>query len=169
MIKRVMSAAMVLLMLFSLTACKDEVKEYREKLTIISNEVEKMDEEVQAAIADLQTAMSDQDSTAYAEKVQQLREYCDKLKEKYNAIAQTPAPQQYEQEQKLLKQYADEMGKMLDASMEIYEMAQKTISGSISEDDLTRLSELTQEVESYMESTTNFDETLNKILGYTEE
>lgn len=169
MIKRVMSAAMVLFMLFSLTACKDEVKEYREKLTIISNEVEKMDEEVQAAIADLQTAMSDQDSTAYAEKVKKLREYCDKLKEKYNAIAQTQAPQQYEQEQKLLKQYADEMGKMLDASMEIYEMAQKTISGSISEDDLARLSELTQEIESYMESTTNFDETLNKILGYTEE
>lgn len=167
MTKRVISVALALLMVFSLSGCKkNEVEAYRDTLTPLIQDVQNMDQEVSDTVNAVLDAVNNQDEAAYKTSVEKLDGICKDLKDKYNAIANEAAPAEYAEDQKLLQQYADEMTKMLDASMEMYGMAYDyAVTGNLSDEDAARVTELQNEITQYADSTTKFDEVLNRVMG----
>lgn len=169
MTKKVTSLLLALLMVFCLSGCKDEVQAYRDELMPIINEVSEMDTQVSEAVTAIQNAVSSGDEEAYNTTLEELRGYCDTLKEKYTAIANVKAPAEYAEDQKLMQQYADDMSKMLDASMRMYELAfEYSTSSDVSDEMLEEVEKLQNEITQYMDSTTEFDNVLNKVMGRTE-
>ena len=64
----------------------------------------------------------------------------------------------------------NQLGKMLDASMEMYEIAYRyAVTQDVTDEEVERLSELQEEIASYAEAADGFDEVLNRIMGNTEE
>ena len=169
MTKKVISVALALLMVFSLSGCKkDEVQAYRDELSPVITDVQSMNQDVQDTVNAVLEAVNNKDEAAYEDNVEKLDKICKDLKEKYNKIANTTAPAEYAEDQKLLQQYAEEMDKMLDASMELYGMAYDyAVTGNLSEEDAAKINNLQNEINTYANSTTNFDEVLNRVMGLT--
>ena len=170
MIKKTISVLLVLAMAVSMAGCGSGVASYRAELSKIIEDVEELNPQVEDAVAAIVEAMNSANDKAYQETLEVLQDLSEKLKEKYNAIANTEAPSEYEEDQNLMKQHAADIGEMLDASMEIYElMYDYLINGDLSEDILERLEELQNTVMEKSDATGEFDKILNRIMGYTED
>ena len=169
--KRMVALCMAAVLAFAVTACGgDDVAAYRESINSIITEVQDMDSQVNDAVQAVQDALNNQDEAAYEEQLEIRRGHSDTLKEKYQAIANEKAPEEYAQDQEQLKEYADQLGKMLDASMEMYEIAYRyAVTQDVTDEEVERLSELQEEIASYAEAADGFDEVLNRIMGNTEE
>lgn len=171
MIKKTISVLLMLAMVISMTACFGRgVASYRAELSKIIEEVEELNPQIEDAVADIVEAMNNLDGGAYQETLETLRDLSDKLKEKYNAIANTEAPSEYADDQSQMQRHAADIGDMLDASMEIYElMYDFIVNGELSEEILARLEELQNTVMEKSDATADFDDVLNRIMGYTED
>lgn len=166
MTKRVTSVLLALLMIFSLSGCKNNVQAYRQKLNAIAMEVSDMDEKVSEAVTAVQTAIQNADKAAYETAMEELEGYSKTLKEKYNAIANEAAPSEYAEDQKLMQQYEEDLAKMLDNSMELYQLAfDAAVNGDMSAEAAERVQELQTELVELVESVNKFDEVLTRIMG----
>lgn len=169
MTKRIISVILAMLTVFSLSACKDELQAYREEMQKIITEVESMNTEITSSVSEIQDALNSMDEKAYKAAMDQLQTLSDALQEKYNAIGDMKAPDQFTEQQKLLRQYADEMNAMMQASMELYSIVYEYVcTGELSDENLERMNELEDTIRSYTDSTTAFDQVLNQVMGWDE-
>jgi|GEM_PF-3615545 len=164
-VKRAAALMLCLVMVLGLGGCTSKEGKYKDALTEIVNEITPMDSVISSTVATLQNAMTSKDATAYDAALAQITKYSTTLKEKYQALAAVEAPATYAEQQTELQKYADDICTMLDDSVELYQIAGKSISGDLTEEQVTRINELQAQIASLQTSADKFDDILNGILG----
>lgn len=170
MLKRTISLLLVLVMAVSMSACSGGVVSYRNELNGIIAEVEEINPKLEVTVSDIMNALNNGDADAYKEALDELEVLGAQLIAKYHEIADVKAPSEYENDQKMMQQYADVVEDTLEASMEMYRlMYDYTATGEMTEAMMDRIDELQNIVLDGSDATAKFDETLNRVMGYTED
>ena len=160
-IKKIIVIALAVLMALSMTACKSKVQKYQESLSSVLTEITDMNADIKATVASLQTALEGGDQKAYSEALSQLTDYANLLKDKYQAIA-APLPSD---KQAQLKTHADNLCTMLDDSIELYTIAGQSLSSELTDEQITRITELQNEISTLNPSADSFDSIFNEIMN----
>ena len=164
-IKKIIVIALAVLMALSMTACKSKVQKYQESLSSVLTEITDMNADIKATVASLQTALEGGDQKAYSEALSQLTDYANLLKDKYQAIAAIEAPKDLVDKQAQLKTHADNLCTMLDDSIELYTIAGQSLSSELTDEQITRITELQNEISTLNPSADSFDSIFNEIMN----
>lgn len=169
--KRIGAMLLVLVMLLSVTGCgkKNNVTTYRGKLNVMLPEVVETADNLQATIRTLNSLLESGDKAAYEASLAELQGYAQKLIDDYHALANVAAPEQYQEKQKQLKTYADDVEVMLSNCVRLYTLLEESITSFLSNDTVEQIKRLEAEMEALTVSSTAYDAVLNEILGIEED
>ena len=163
-IRKIAIVALALVMAVSMSGCKSKVQKYKEELSGIITEISDMNADITTTVASLQTALQAGDQNAYQEALKALTGYSNTLKEKYQAIAAVEAPGDLSAKQAELKTHADNLCTMLDDSIELYTIAGESLTSNLTDAQISRITELQQEISTLNSSADSFDNILNEIM-----
>lgn len=170
-IKRIGAMLLVLVMMLSMVGCgkKNNVTTYRGKLNVILPEMVETADNLQSTINSLNALLQSGDKAAYEASLAELQGYAQSLIDHYHALANVAAPEQYQEQQKQLKAYADNVELMLSDCVRLYTLLEESITSFLSNDTVEQIKRLETEMEALTASSTAYDTVLNEILGIKED
>lgn len=162
---------LVFCLVLSTTGCggKKKIKNYRGKLNTILQTMQDQPAALQGAIDKLNSAVSSRDQQAYEEGMASLQETTQSMIDNYHALANVAAPDDFKEQQKQLKTYADAIELMLSDSVRLYTVCGEMVNlGYLTDDSADQVAVIQSEIEALTPSMQAFDDLLNEVLGYTE-
>lgn len=162
---------LVFCLVLSTTGCggKKKIRNYRGKLNTILQTMQDQPTALQGAIDKLNSAVSSRDQQAYEEGMASLQETTQSMIDNYHALANVAAPDDFKEQQKQLKTYADAIELMLSDSVRLYTVCGEMVNlGYLTDDSADQVAVIQSEIEALTPSMQAFDDLLNEVLGYTE-
>lgn len=168
----VIVAVLVLSMMAGTTGCgaKKKLKNYRGKLNAILLTMEDLSGELQAEVDALNAAISSRDQESYEENMVKLQTTVQTLIDDYHALANVVSPEELRDQQKQLKEYADQIELMLSDTVRLYTVCAEMVNiGYLTDDSADQVNIIRQEIQALTPAAAYFDDVLNDILGATKE